>query len=342
MVNKAVAISREKLEDTLVTWDSITTADGAVGCTSLIDAGLIGKNDFVTNQVTVLVLGGLSNLEKQVAATFNSGTGTITFPAMSHRILSGTPYRLINFGAVSVSAIQSTILSDATPFPGADIALIKTQTDKIGDATIGLSAIKTEEVASTLNQGAGAVANATPLGSLVRWIADALNTAVTGLVAVVAAIKAKTDNLPASPAASGEATAALAAVAYTRQAGVPQVKATTIDLNQAANTYDLFTCATQPVMLSSLVIRMSGGAVAGAVTSISIQTNDATPQVLITAAQGAVANLLNQAQLFWSGNKTYLAVGQKIQLTIAGGAAGVAKVCDVVCEYESVVTGGTL
>ena len=278
MVNKAVAISREKLEDTLVTWDSITTADGAVGCTSLIDAGLIGKNDFVTNQVTVLILGGNSNLEKQVAATFNSGTGTITFTAMSHRILSGTPYRLINFGAVSVGAIQATILSDATPFPGADIALIQ----------------------------------------------------------------AKTTNLPASPAASGEATAALAATAYTRQAGVFQVKATTIDLNQAANTYDLFTCATQPVMLSSLVIRMSGGAVAGAVTSISIQTNDATPQVLITAAQGAVANLLNQSQLFWSGNKAYLAVGQKIQLTIAGGAAGVAKVCDVVCEYESVVSGGTL
>ena len=278
MVNKAVAISREKLEDTLVTWDSITTADGAVGCTSLIDAGLIGKNDFVTNQVTVLILGGLSNLEKQVAATFNSGTGTITFPAMSHRILSGTPYRLINFGAVSVGAIQATILDDATPFHGASIALIKAKTDLIG----------------------------------------------------------------ASVALSGEATAALAAVAYTRQAGVPQVKATTIDLNQAAGTYDLFTCATQPVMLSSLVIRMSGGAVAGAVTSISIQTNDATPQVLITAAQGAVANLLNQAQLFWSGNKAYLAVGQKIQLTIAGGAAGVAKVCDVVCEYESIVTGGTL
>ena len=160
--------------------------------------------------------------------------------------------------------------------------------------------------------------------------------------ASIALIKAKTDLIGASVALSGEATAALAAVAYTRQAGVPQVKATTIDLNQAANTYDLFTCATQPVMLSSLVIRMSGGLVAGAVTSISIQTNDATPQVLITAVQGAVANLLNQAQLFWSGNKAYLAVGQKIQLTIAGGAAGVAKVCDVVCEYEAIVSGGTL
>ena len=277
MNGKAVAISREKLEDTLVTWDSITTADGAVGCTSLIDAGLIGKNDFVTNQVTVLILGGNSNLEKQVAATFNSGTGTITFTAMSHRILSGTPYRLINFGAVSVGAIQATILSDATPFPGADIALIQ----------------------------------------------------------------AKTTNLPASPAASGEATAALAAVAYTRQAGVAQVKATTIDLNQAATSYTLFTGTGQVVDLEKLVIQMPTGVPAGALTGISIQTDDATPQPLITTNNGLLVNLTSEGQLTWIGI-CRIRVGKHIQMTIIGGATGVSYVCSVDAQYRAVITGGTL
>jgi hypothetical protein len=127
-------------------------------------------------------------------------------------------------------------------------------------------------------------------------------------------------------------------------AGRLQTKATTIDLNQVAGTYDLFTGATQDVLLSGLVIRMSGGAVAGAVTSISIQTNSATPQVCITALEGAVANLTNEAQLSWAtfGGNILLKVGSKIQLTINGGAAGVARVCDVVAEYKAIVSGGSL
>ncbi len=130
-------------------------------------------------------------------------------------------------------------------------------------------------------------------------------------------------------------------VALPKAAGVNQAKTTTIDLNQAAATYDLFTGTTQNVSLHKILIRMSGGAVAGAVTSISIQTNDATPQVLISAVDGAVANLTNEAQLSWTGN-CMIEAGQKIQLTIAGGAAGAAKVCDVVAEYVSQAGGGYL
>ena len=39
-MNKAFPISRRKLEDTLIVWDSITTTDGALGGTSLIDSTL--------------------------------------------------------------------------------------------------------------------------------------------------------------------------------------------------------------------------------------------------------------------------------------------------------------
>lgn len=124
-------------------------------------------------------------------------------------------------------------------------------------------------------------------------------------------------------------------------AGRFQLAATTIDLNQAAATYDLFTGTTEATALEYLIIAMPNEAAGGALTSISIQTDDATPQVLVSAVQGAVANLTAEAQLYWEG-KIRLAVGKKIQLTIAGGAHGSAYVCNVNVGLRAVVSGGYL
>lgn len=125
--------------------------------------------------------------------------------------------------------------------------------------------------------------------------------------------------------------------------GKLQVKATTIDLNQAANTYVLFTANTQDVVVEKLVIRMSGGALAAPFTFLSIQTDDATPIVLISAAQGAVANLTNEAQLAWTGAILLDAgTAATIGLTIAVAFGGAARVCDVIAEYRAVVAGGLL
>lgn len=135
------------------------------------------------------------------------------------------------------------------------------------------------------------------------------------------------------------------ALVNTKTAGRLQEKATTIDLNQAAGTYDLFTGTAQVVMVESLTITMSGGAIGGALTSISIQTNNATPQVFIDAATGAVANLTNEAQVSWPSPgraPIYIKPGRKIQLTINGGPAGVVRVCDVVTGYRAVVDGAYL
>lgn len=126
-------------------------------------------------------------------------------------------------------------------------------------------------------------------------------------------------------------------------AGSPQVKAATIDLHQAAGDYDLFTGATQDVVLERLCIRLPNVNVAddATITSISIQTNDATPQVLVSSALGAKANLTAEAQIFWTGLEL-IKTGRKIQLTIAGGASDAETVCDVVAEYRAVAAGGTL
>jgi len=123
--------------------------------------------------------------------------------------------------------------------------------------------------------------------------------------------------------------------------GRAQVAATTIDLNQAVGSYVLFTGATQAVILESLILRCPDIAAGGALTSIAIATDDTTPGVVISAADGAVANLTAEAQLAWDGG-IYIPVGTEIELTIAGGAHGVAYVCSVVAKYRSVVSGGEL
>ena len=129
--------------------------------------------------------------------------------------------------------------------------------------------------------------------------------------------------------------------AVNRRAGNPQTATTTIDLNQAAATYDLFTGTSQNVKVDSLIIRMPDLAAGGALTSITIQTDDTTNIEFIDTATGAVANLTAEAQLA-SDTPILIATGQKIQLTIAGGAHGVAYVCTVVAEYKATVDGGYL
>ena len=126
-----------------------------------------------------------------------------------------------------------------------------------------------------------------------------------------------------------------------RVIGKLQMAATTIDLNQAAGSYDLFTGTTQDVVVERLVIRTPNIVAGGALTSISIQTDDATPQIFIDAADGVVANLTAEAQLGYVGI-ALIKTGTKIQLTIAGGAHGAAYVCDVIAEYRAIVTGGYL
>ena len=116
---------------------------------------------------------------------------------------------------------------------------------------------------------------------------------------------------------------------------------TTIDLNQAADSYDLFTDAIQDCVLEGLIIKMPTGACGGSLTSISIQTDDATPAEFISATTGIVGNLTSEAELSWTGF-SHITVGTKIQLTIAGGAHGSAYVCKVTAKYRPITNGGRL
>jgi len=166
-------------------------------------------------------------------------------------------------------------------------------TDRLDDATIGLTKISTDVAAI---------------------LAD------TGTAGVVLGTKATT---------------------FSRLSGELQLVTNTVDLNQGVADYDLFTGTTAACYLTSLSIKQPTTVTAGALTSISIQTDDATPGVVISAEDGVVGNLLTESELVWTG-RMRVDVGTKIQLSIAGGATGVAQVCQVVAEYVAIADTGYL
>ena len=137
---------------------------------------------------------------------------------------------------------------------------------------------------------------------------------------------------------------AVALIPVSTGAGTLQIKATTVDLQQAAGSYTLFTGTTQPVMVEKLTLALPNVNVSddATITYITVQTDHATPQVIFNSTTGAKANLTAEQQLSWNGPPIYLPVGKVIQLTIAGGAADASTVCNVAAEYRAVAAGGTL
>lgn len=119
-----------------------------------------------------------------------------------------------------------------------------------------------------------------------------------------------------------------------------QTKVFTANLAQAAATYDLATCnATGGVIIQDVQLYMS---VAGATfTSVAIQTTDTTPVVILTALEGALANLTvgkNVTKVFLG--PTYLHTSKKIQYTLVG-VTGTGTML-VVIRYQSTVGGADI
>ncbi len=123
-----------------------------------------------------------------------------------------------------------------------------------------------------------------------------------------------------------------------------QTVTTTIDLDQAAGPYVLWTGTGQSVILESLVFECADAVAAGALTSIEIETDHTTNQTIIDNVIGAVANLTAENQLAAGPMEGpwLIPAGNVIRLNIAGGATGAGYVCTVVAKYRSVVDGGTL
>jgi len=134
------------------------------------------------------------------------------------------------------------------------------------------------------------------------------------------------------------------AVGQATAVGRLQVATTTIDLHQAAATYDLLTGTTQDFVLTALSFKLPNIDVSDdcALTSISIVTDDVTAQTIFNTTEGGVANLTAEAELSWTGY-IKITVGTKIQLIIGGGTADTdPTTCLVTASGFAIVAGGNL
>jgi hypothetical protein len=118
----------------------------------------------------------------------------------------------------------------------------------------------------------------------------------------------------------------------------------TIDLQQAASTYDLFTATGGSVYVEYFKITMPASPDVtndATITSIAVVTDTTTVITLLSAAAGAKANLVANT-VFSYATPFALPVTKKIRLTIAGGAADAPTVCVTSCRYRAINPAGYL
>lgn len=323
----------------LVSYEGTTTADGAPGGTTLVCSDLTTKPDYDGNLV-IITSGDYQGQARDINGATNGGTVTPDI-AFGGQIVSGVTFVIVGIRTVpaEVAALMADVGDASTSTLGSLYAILGNPAQSFL-AMIGYQGATS--LANKLTAARAALLDQITAGRMAEL--DAANIP-TDLAVIIAFVDELETRLSAVRAGYLDELGPTNIPADTdpKVMGRLQIKATTIDLNQVAGTYDLFTGTTQDVVVERLVIRMSGGAAGGALTSISIQTDDATPIILIDAVAGAVANLTNEAQLAWTGAALLDAgTSAKIRLTIAGGATGFACVCDVIAECRAVVSSGYL
>jgi hypothetical protein len=130
---------------------------------------------------------------------------------------------------------------------------------------------------------------------------------------------------------------------WTSKGGSSTLKITTIDINQPADDYTLLVAGGGAVLIESVALRLPSVDCSddAALTAISLETDDTTHVEILTAANGAVANLTAEAQFAYT-TPFVLAEGKGIVLTIAGGAADAATVCTLAVKYRALEAGAYL
>jgi len=121
------------------------------------------------------------------------------------------------------------------------------------------------------------------------------------------------------------------------------VLAGTFNLQQAANTYDLFTATGGTVYVTKVTFTLPNVNVSddATITSIAIVTDTATVITLLSAVAGAKANLTANASFSYS-TPFALPTGKKIRCTIAGGAADASTLCVTSAKYQAVTPAAYL
>lgn len=120
-----------------------------------------------------------------------------------------------------------------------------------------------------------------------------------------------------------------------------QNKQFTVDLSQnpASSPFDIATASGGPVMIDGVTIYVSSAP--ATITSARIHTNQTNATDLMSAVEGAIANLTAQKNVVIAlARPIYLAAGQKIQLTLAGAQGTGTLLLDL--KFHSPTPGATL
>ena len=110
-----------------------------------------------------------------------------------------------------------------------------------------------------------------------------------------------------------------------------------IILNDTAGTYDIATATDGDIIVEDVLLYI---VTAGETfDSVSIQTDDTTPFVVMTDVEGDVANLTAQTTVKTANSQKsfYLASGKKLQYTITGSTGSGS--CYIVIKYKIISEG---
>lgn len=95
-------LARDELVHVLTAHSGWATNAGAADGSTIIDANLIGSNDYFTGK-SILIMSGPALFEICMATAFNTATGQITvaLPHFSAQITAGVLYRVVNFASLT-------------------------------------------------------------------------------------------------------------------------------------------------------------------------------------------------------------------------------------------------
>lgn len=118
------------------------------------------------------------------------------------------------------------------------------------------------------------------------------------------------------------------------------VKEFTVNVQQAAATYDLCTATGGDIYIKSAKVYV--GTAVTTLTSVAIQTNMTTATNIMTSTEGGVANLTADKQIVTAfAGPSFLTSAKKIQFTIVGATTAVGTM-KLVVEYMRCSNGADL
>ncbi|MCJ7829155.1 MAG: hypothetical protein MUP81_05375 [Dehalococcoidia bacterium] len=252
--------------------------------------------------------------ESQICTTYTNADGGFTSAAFTVAPAIGDKIMLIHPSLASTLNMNNKLGAytgdggaGADDSVKAELDLVKTQTDKIADATYGLSALHTE------------VAKETTLGGLVTTIGTPLTSS---------------DIQAAARLADAE-------VAARRQVGKPQIFQKSI--TSAANTNGLVTIATittAACLIKSIVVK-AVTAVQTDLTSAAVKGGTSQAVTFLSAVDAAKVNITAIDQQVWWQGAVELAATKTIVMDVEGTGATAVNLL-VTIEFEAAVDTGYL